>query len=88
MSTAEAVVAQKLDVKRLFFILLGATLFTLVYFSPPWPDAIDPLGSGNVNDTYLVNSAGGLILDDSICRRPRRTSWPNFSGVLWMTIGV
>lgn len=32
------------DWKRIFFILLGVALFAIVYFSPPWPDAIDPLG--------------------------------------------
>ncbi len=30
--------------KRLVFILVGVILFTLVYYSPPWPDAVDPLG--------------------------------------------
>ncbi|MDI6797544.1 MAG: SLC13 family permease [Desulfatibacillaceae bacterium] len=30
--------------KRLVFILIGVGLFALVYFSPPWPDAVDPLG--------------------------------------------
>ena len=34
----------KVDWKRIFFILLGIGLFTGVYFSPPWPAAIDPLG--------------------------------------------
>lgn len=34
----------KLDVKRLFFLLLGVALFVIVYFSPAWPDAIDPAG--------------------------------------------
>ena len=34
----------KLDVKRLFFIFLGLGLFFLVYFSPAWPDAVDPNG--------------------------------------------
>jgi sodium-dependent dicarboxylate transporter 2/3/5 len=29
---------------RLFFIFLGPALFSLVYFAPPWPDAIDPMG--------------------------------------------
>jgi len=32
------------DWKRLVFMLLGVSLFTLVYFAPPWPDAIDPMG--------------------------------------------
>lgn len=30
--------------KRLVFMLLGVSLFTIVYFAPPWPDAIDPMG--------------------------------------------
>ncbi len=29
---------------RLVFMLTGVVLFTVVYFSPPWPDAVDPLG--------------------------------------------
>ena len=32
------------DWKRLFFMLLGIVLFAVIYFSPPWPDAIDPFG--------------------------------------------
>jgi sodium-dependent dicarboxylate transporter 2/3/5 len=44
MSTAEAIAPQKLDLKRLFFVLLGVCLFVIVYFSPAWPDAIDPMG--------------------------------------------
>jgi len=30
--------------KRMFFLFLGITLFALAYYSPPWPDAIDPKG--------------------------------------------
>ncbi len=30
--------------KRIFFLLLGVFLFALVYYSPPWPDAVDPMG--------------------------------------------
>ena len=30
--------------KRVFFITLGLVLFTIVYYSPPWPDAVDPMG--------------------------------------------
>jgi sodium-dependent dicarboxylate transporter 2/3/5 len=30
--------------RRLIFILTGVMLFALVYYSPPWPDAVDPLG--------------------------------------------
>jgi sodium-dependent dicarboxylate transporter 2/3/5 len=29
---------------RLIFIFVGVMLFALVYYSPPWPDAVDPLG--------------------------------------------
>ena len=31
--------------KRLVFMLLGISLFMIVYYAPPWPDAVDPLGS-------------------------------------------
>ncbi|MBE0584646.1 MAG: SLC13/DASS family transporter [Desulfofustis sp.] len=30
--------------RRLFFMLLGMVLFAFIYWCPPWPDAIDPLG--------------------------------------------
>lgn len=32
------------DWKRWVFILGGLGLFALIYFAPPWPDAIDPMG--------------------------------------------
>ena len=32
------------DVKRLVFLLLGPAIFCAVYFSPAWPDAVDPNG--------------------------------------------
>ncbi len=35
---------RRLDWKRLFFILLGITLFCVVYFLPALPDAVDPEG--------------------------------------------
>ena len=34
----------KIDMKRLMFIGLGIFLFCLLYFSPPFPNAIDPAG--------------------------------------------
>jgi sodium-dependent dicarboxylate transporter 2/3/5 len=34
----------RVDWKRLFFIFLGVAAFASIQFSPPWPDAIDPLG--------------------------------------------
>lgn len=33
-----------IDWKRLFFMFLGIGLFAFVYYAPPWPDAIDPMG--------------------------------------------
>ena len=35
---------QHVDKRRLFFIILGLALFSIVYFSPAWPDAVDPKG--------------------------------------------
>ncbi len=35
---------ERMNWKRLFFISLGVVLFTIVYYSPPWPDAVDPMG--------------------------------------------
>jgi sodium-dependent dicarboxylate transporter 2/3/5 len=35
---------QPINWKRLIFIFTGIFLFTIVYYSPPWPDAVDPLG--------------------------------------------
>ena len=32
------------DWKRVFFLLLGVVLFVVIYYAPPWPDAIDPMG--------------------------------------------
>jgi sodium-dependent dicarboxylate transporter 2/3/5 len=32
------------DWKRVVFILLGITLFAIIYYSPAWPDAVDPKG--------------------------------------------
>jgi sodium-dependent dicarboxylate transporter 2/3/5 len=33
-----------IDWRRVFFLSLGVVLFFSVYLSPPWPDAIDPMG--------------------------------------------
>ena len=41
---AAAVDKPRIDWFRLFFMFLGLALFTVVYFSPPWPDAVDPMG--------------------------------------------
>lgn len=34
----------KINWTRLIAMLTGLGLFLLVYFSPPWPDAVDPVG--------------------------------------------
>ena len=44
---------RQIDWKRLVFIFLGLTLFTIVYLSPPWPDAVDPAG-----DHFVLNREG------------------------------
>lgn len=36
--------ALELNWKRIFFICLGLGLFSIIYWCPPWPDAIDPMG--------------------------------------------
>lgn len=33
-----------LNWKRMFFLLTGMILFAVVYYSPLWPDAVDPMG--------------------------------------------
>lgn len=34
----------KIDWKRIFFLILGLTIFVVVYYMPPWPDVVDPTG--------------------------------------------
>jgi len=34
-----------IDYKRFFAMFLGIALFSIIYWAPPWPDAIDPLGA-------------------------------------------
>jgi sodium-dependent dicarboxylate transporter 2/3/5 len=46
-SNAEVGLAVKktpVDWKRILFLMTGAVLFAVVYYSPLWPDAVDPLG--------------------------------------------
>ncbi|MBN2141517.1 MAG: SLC13/DASS family transporter [Desulfovibrionaceae bacterium] len=47
----------KVDMKRVLFMLLGVSLFAIVYYAPPWPDAIDPMGSHFV----LTREAKGAL---------------------------
>ena len=47
MSDSAAILADRkpsINWKRIFFLFLGIFLFTIVYYSPPWPDAVDPMG--------------------------------------------
>jgi len=53
--------SRRLDWKRITFILLGVTLFTIVYFSPDLPDAVDPKGEHFVL-TREGKAALGLFL--------------------------
>jgi hypothetical protein len=39
-----AIAANSFDWKKYLFMGIGILLFALVYYSPPWPDAIDPEG--------------------------------------------
>jgi solute carrier family 13 (sodium-dependent dicarboxylate transporter), member 2/3/5 len=34
----------QIDWKRIMFLMIGVILFSVVYLSPPWPDAVDPMG--------------------------------------------
>jgi len=45
------------DWKRIGFILLGVVLFAIIYLSPPWPDAVDPMGEHYV----LTKEAKGAL---------------------------
>ncbi|MEE4111199.1 MAG: SLC13 family permease [Desulfobacteraceae bacterium] len=43
-TASAAATIDKGQIKRWFFLLLGIGLFVLTFYSPPWPDAIDPAG--------------------------------------------
>ena len=43
--TEAAEVKAPFDWKRAFFLVLGIALFFIIYYSPAWPDAIDPKGN-------------------------------------------
>ncbi|MBB5348287.1 SLC13/DASS family transporter [Desulfoprunum benzoelyticum] len=47
------------DWKRVFFLFLGIILFFVIYYSPPWPDAIDPMGK---HFTLSVEGKGALAV--------------------------
>ena len=35
---------RNVDWKKIGFLFMGIVIFALVYWSPAWPDAVDPLG--------------------------------------------
>ncbi len=42
-STADHMQQKNVDWKKMIFLFLGLGLFCLVYYSPAWPDAVDPI---------------------------------------------
>jgi len=57
MAIDENISKNSIDWKQIFFCLLGVFLFIVVYYSPQWPDAVDPNGV-----TYpLTHEAKGAI---------------------------
>lgn len=55
------VAGSTLDWKRLFFMLLGIGLFLFVYYCPPWPAAVDPMGE-HFELSQQAKGAIGLFL--------------------------
>ena len=41
-------VSEKTDWKRIGFIMLGVVLFTVVYYSPEWPAAVNPINGDEI----------------------------------------
>jgi solute carrier family 13 (sodium-dependent dicarboxylate transporter), member 2/3/5 len=41
---ARSIPSSKFEIKRFSLLVLGVVLFAGVYFSPAWPDAVDPVG--------------------------------------------
>jgi len=40
----DAALTRTIDWKKMGFLFLGVALFAVVYWSPAWPDAVDPMG--------------------------------------------
>ena len=51
-------VSEKTDWKRIGFILLGVVLFTVVYYSPEWPAAVNPI---NGDEIHLSREGKGAL---------------------------
>lgn len=71
------------DWKRLLFMFTGIGLFCLVYYCPPWPDAIDPMGEHFVLSQQAKGALAVFLL---------AATWWVFEvvpiGVTSLTIGV
>jgi sodium-dependent dicarboxylate transporter 2/3/5 len=50
---------RNIDWKKIAFICLGIALFAVVYWAPPWPDAVDPMGK---NFTLSREAKGALAV--------------------------
>ena len=78
-----AAVDNKINLTKTFFLILGIVVFLVVYYSPPWPDAVDPMGTA-FNLSPQGKAALGLFLMAGI--------WWVFEvvpiGVTGLTIGV
>ena len=62
MSTATLSQSKSFDFKRLFFMMLGLTLFAVVYYCPAWPDAIDPMGEHFILSQEAKGAIGVFLL--------------------------
>ncbi|WP_291329569.1 SLC13 family permease [Desulfovibrio sp. UCD-KL4C] len=62
MSAATLSKPKSFDFKRLFFMLLGLTLFAVVYYCPAWPDAIDPMGEHFILSQEAKGAIGVFLL--------------------------
>jgi len=47
----------KIDWRRIIFMSIGVILFIVIYYSPPWPDAVDPTGK-----TFALSREGKAAL--------------------------
>jgi sodium-dependent dicarboxylate transporter 2/3/5 len=82
-SDAAAISASGLDWKKYMFMAIGVALFIIVYYSPPWADAVDPQGK-----TFALSPEGKGALAVFLLA----ATWWIFEvipiGVTSLTIGV
>ncbi|MBW2574357.1 MAG: SLC13/DASS family transporter [Deltaproteobacteria bacterium] len=72
-----------LKIKKYIFLFLGLLLFIIIYYSPPWPNAVDPVGKH-----FLLSREGKGALGIALLA----TTWWVFEvipvGVTSLAIGV